>query len=534
MASALNIQGISFVLRGNGVKAIDLYTRSLSIREDIGDKNGVAGSLNNIGAVYNYQEDHSKALEYYTRSLVIEEEAGNKKGIASSLNNIGIIHMEQGDHALAIDFYTRGLKITEEIGDKFGAATSLSIIGESYLQQGQLSKSMDHFSQSLNIREEIGDTRGMATSLYSLGVIYLELGDYDKALDHCSRSLVLAEEIQVIAQQREACFCLYKTFKITGKGIQALEYHEKVLAFDDSLNVEETATKLQQMEFAKQILADSIRQQEEKLKIEMAHQLEVSRKEKSRNVFMAGGALLLLLAIGLYSRMLFVRKAKDRMEKEKDRSDNLLLNILPKEIAEELKEKGEAAARDFDVVSILFTDFKGFTQTSEKLSATDLVAEINVCFKAFDGIVGKYNIEKIKTIGDAYMCAGGLPVPDENAVSNTVKAGLEMQAFMIARKTERDVAGLPAFEMRLGIHTGPVVAGIVGVKKFQYDIWGDTVNTASRMESSSEVGQVNISEATYKLVKNNLEFGFTSRGKIEAKGKGELEMYFVNHSFSEG
>jgi class 3 adenylate cyclase len=207
--------------------------------------------------------------------------------------------------------------------------------------------------------------------------------------------------------------------------------------------------------------------------------------------------------------------------------ENLLLNILPEEIAQELKLNGKAEARDFDVVSILFTDFKSFTETSAKLSASDLVAEINICFECFDGIIEKYDIEKIKTIGDAYMAAGGLPVPTDDSVKNTVLAALEMQAFIEERKKTQDLKGKPAFEMRVGIHTGPVVAGIVGVKKFQYDIWGDTVNTASRMESSGEVGKVNISQATYELLKDDPDFAFESRGKIEAKGKGEMEMYFV-------
>ena len=157
----------------------------------------------------------------------------------------------------------------------------------------------------------------------------------------------------------------------------------------------------------------------------------------------------------------------------------------------------------------------------------ELVAEINSCFEAFDGVMGKYGIEKIKTIGDAYMAAGGLPISSEGSVKNTVMAALEIQAFIGKRKAERDTKGLPAFEMRVGIHTGPIVAGIVGVKKFQYDIWGDTVNTASRMESNGEAGKVNISQTTYELLKADPEFMFESRGKIEVKGKGELEMWFV-------
>jgi class 3 adenylate cyclase len=243
---------------------------------------------------------------------------------------------------------------------------------------------------------------------------------------------------------------------------------------------------------------------------------------------LGSGLILLLLAIGLHTRNRFVSRAKAEVEKEKKRSDELLLNILPEAVAEELKEKGEAEAQLFDEVTVIFTDFKGFTALSEQLSPKDLVRDLNECFSSFDSIIGKHGIEKIKTIGDSYMCVGGLPVPDENAVMKSILAGLEMQAFMTNRKVERDTVGLPAFEMRVGIHTGPVVAGIVGVKKFQYDIWGDTVNTASRMESSGEIGQVNISEATYELVKENSDLNFTFRGKVTAKGKGEMEMYFVS------
>ncbi|MBP7408598.1 MAG: nuclear transport factor 2 family protein [Flavobacteriales bacterium] len=215
------------------------------------------------------------------------------------------------------------------------------------------------------------------------------------------------------------------------------------------------------------------------------------------------------------------------LREEKKRSDDLLLNILPEEVAAELKVKGHADAKHFDKVTILFTDFKGFTQASEKMSPQELVEELNTCFKAFDGIITARGIEKIKTIGDAYMCAGGLPVPATSTPADVVHAALEMQAFMILRRIERDALGKPAFQMRVGIHTGPVVAGIVGVKKFAYDIWGDTVNTASRLESSGEVGQVNISASTYSLVKDEPGLSFTPRGKVQAKGKGEMEMYFV-------
>ena len=209
------------------------------------------------------------------------------------------------------------------------------------------------------------------------------------------------------------------------------------------------------------------------------------------------------------------------------KSENLLLNILPAEIAHELKTRGKSDARYFESATILFSDFIDFTETSAKLTAEELVEEINHCFKGFDAITEKFKIEKIKTIGDAYMVAGGFPLPSKNSVRNTVLAAIEMQTFMIRRKAQNEAANRTFFEMRVGVHTGSVVAGIVGVKKFQYDIWGDTVNTANRIENVGETGKVNISQATYELIKDDAVFTFKPRGKIEAKGKGEIEMWFV-------
>ncbi|MBS1938788.1 MAG: adenylate/guanylate cyclase domain-containing protein [Bacteroidetes bacterium] len=244
-----------------------------------------------------------------------------------------------------------------------------------------------------------------------------------------------------------------------------------------------------------------------------------------------------------------VMQRTDELRAEKKRSDVLLLNILPEEVAEELKAKGEAAAKLIDNATILFTDFKGFTTLSERMGPQELVRDLNECFSAFDRICERHGIEKIKTIGDAYMAAGGLPTPNTTHAVDAINAALEMRDFIAEGKAKKAAAGLPYFEVRIGVHTGPVVAGIVGVKKFQYDIWGDTVNTASRMESSGEVGQVNISGATYRLVNgeermangtdkdgihhspltnsHSPAFTFTPRGKVQAKGKGELEMYFV-------
>jgi len=222
-----------------------------------------------------------------------------------------------------------------------------------------------------------------------------------------------------------------------------------------------------------------------------------------------------------------VTERTEQLTNEKQKSDNLLRNILPEEVANELKQTGEAEAKQFNNVTVLFTDFRGFTTMSEKLAAKDLVKDLHECFSAFDRIVEQHRLEKIKTIGDAYMAAGGLPSANETHASDAVRAAFAMRTFVEEGKQRKIAKGLPYFEIRIGIHTGPVVAGIVGVKKFQYDIWGDTVNTASRMESSGEVNKINISKTTYECVKDKNEFVFENRGKIEAKNKGALEMYFV-------
>lgn len=220
-----------------------------------------------------------------------------------------------------------------------------------------------------------------------------------------------------------------------------------------------------------------------------------------------------------------VVKQKEELVVEKKKSDQLLLNILPYETAEELKERGKASVKHYDMVSVLFTDFVGFTKITERISHEDLIRELDQHFRAFDEIMEKYGIEKIKTIGDAYMCAGGLPVPNKNNPIKVVLAGLEMQRLVDKLNEKKKAEGHAVWNIRLGIHTGEAIAGVVGKKKFAYDIWGDTVNTASRIESGGETGKVNISGSTYGLVKGY--FNCTHRGKLPAKNKGEIDMYFV-------
>jgi class 3 adenylate cyclase len=228
-----------------------------------------------------------------------------------------------------------------------------------------------------------------------------------------------------------------------------------------------------------------------------------------------------------------IERRQKELKAEKTRTDALLLNILPAPIAKELQEKKKVTPRFYKMVTVMFTDFKGFTNIAADMSPGEIVRELDICFVAFDQIIEKYEqsvgrkcVEKIKTIGDGYMCAGGVPIENDTNPHDVVKVALALVQYMEARKQEKIRRNEPYFEIRIGINTGPVVAGVVGKKKFAYDIWGDAVNLASRMESSGEAGKVNISGETFKYIEN--QFFFTHRGKINAKNKGEVDMYFVD------
>lgn len=554
-AQALKSIGLVYYNKGDYIETLEFWHLSMNAFDSLGDKAGVANMMSNLGAVYFNKGDDASALDNYLKSLKLAEELGDTLRIVTTCINIGAVYSnKKATRNKELEYYMRALPLSEMIDDKDAIGTVSVNLGEIFLDRGILDSALYFFQKSLNAfdgsenlpytlinmgkvfrlqkdytkailfqsqaydyAKSLDSKNDMALALIALAETYTKKGDQKKALNYYLEAEALSKEIGANYQLKDAYQGLSYTYASMKDYGKAFQYQTLLLEIKDTLFNLDIEKKLGTLQFS-----FDLNKKESQISLltkdKEIQEQEIRRQKIVRNSFIGGFAIVLLFAS-------IVLKQRNRISKEKKRSEELLLNILPEETAEELKATGTAKAKSFDLVSVMFTDFKNFTQASERLSAEELVSEINFCYSEFDRIITKYGLEKIKTIGDAYMCAGGLPVPNETHAVDIIRAGLEFQDFIRRNKEKREKENLPFFELRLGIHTGPVVAGIVGIKKFAYDIWGDTVNTASRMESSGETGKVNISGYTYELVKDH--FICTHRGKIQAKNKGEIDMYFV-------
>jgi len=529
-----NNLSITNAVLGNMEESVSYALKALSIFENMNDSSNMAKIFNNLGARYSEMEYFDEALEYYQKAAEINESLKDSSKLAYNYGNMGLLYYDLLENEKALNYFHKAIALQDTLHDKFNFSISLHNLALGYNRIGEYKKAMKYEKRAYALSQEINDELGIITSLNGMAAIYKEKGEPLIALEYFHQSETIAKKIGAryylinIYESMAGLYAKTNDFK------NAFIYNQKFNTLKDSIMTTEKDKALQKVK----AYENEKKQQEIQLltKDTEIQKLNLKRQKTIRNSVMAVGALILLLSIGLLNRYRYVRKTRNELSEknkiinhEKERSDELLLNILPAETAEELKNTGQSEARHFDMVTVMFTDFKGFTFMAEKMSAKELVNDIDYCFKQFDKIVSKHNIEKIKTIGDAYMCAGGLPVANTTNPNDVVLAGLEIQQFMLDLKEKRIAENKPYFELRLGIHTGPVVAGIVGSRKFQYDIWGDTVNIASRMESSGEVGRVNISQMTYEKVKS--QFDCEYRGKIKAKNKGAIDMYFVNSPF---
>lgn len=513
-------KGNGFKLKGDYSKALDSYFQSIKFAQRYDQDERIGAIYISVGDTYSTMKDYETADTYYDKGILAIRNSNDSSRLATALLNSG----ESYFYANKLPKAYKNLEEAKEIfmvkNHELGLGYSLGNLGMVYSKQYKDVLAKDLLNQAIEIVEKYEDFYAVSVYNLFLANIAQKENNFENAFKYARRSLELAETYGLKKEKADASFLLFELHNRIGDRDSALFYHLSYIATRDSIRnleeIEKIALKTREFEVSqKQNEVDFLNEKNQHQKI---------------IVFSTAIALILIgiLAVVLYRNNSFIRKTNLIIEKERNKSDRLLKNILPEDTVNELKEFGKVKAQRFDSVSVMFTDFKSFTKHAEYLAPEDLVQSLDYYFSFFDQIVDKYKLEKIKTLGDSYMCASGLPFPQKDHAERIVLAAMEMVEFVEKSKQVKD-DNLIRFEMRIGISSGPVVAGVVGSKKFAYDIWGDTVNCASRMETNSEAGKINVSEDTHKLILD--KFYFSDRGEIYVKNKGNMKMYFVEGVF---
>lgn len=487
-------------LTSNPAKTVDYAHRASLLASELGDKRRECEAINLSAEGLYRRKQYTEATNRYNQAWHTARSAGLRDQALKSVERMKEIAEKQNDLKGALGWSNEMISYLKENSSAGGARDGGDAMRR---MENRLSEAE---AENRALREQIASLTGQSQVLETSNrTTEAQLKEVqEKTQEELSkRDLTITQ----IAHEKQK---IDSVARIKTRQVESMTREQ---AIQEAL----VANANLQIEAQKTLVAEA--------------KLAQKQSENLRNFAGLLAAFVFVLAVLFYMRFRAKKRTANELSsknalilEEQKRSDNLLLNILPPAIAEELKTNNKVAPRKYDQATVMFIDFTGFTGVSEKLTPEQLVEEIDFCFSNFDRIISQYRIEKIKTVGDAYICASGLS--DMNASpSDMVKAALEIQDFLQHVKAQRQSTGIPSFDARAGIHTGPVVAGVVGKRKFAYDIWGDTVNTAARMEEACEPGRVNVSETTYWLAK--YEFEWQSRGKIAAKNKGMMDMYYV-------
>jgi adenylate cyclase len=520
IAKSYNNLGSIYNSWGRFDTAIFYNDQSLKLKELLKDSAGMAITLNNIGVMYKSWGKYNSAIEYFEEALKIDRSLGKIQEIPKRLNNIGLAYNLQKQYNKALDIFKEALDMASEQKNKELIATIYSNMGSVYLNLQQTGEAIRYQELALDIYEELGSQANVATVLASLADIYRQKRSYNNAMDYLSRSTKIAEEINMRDQAQNNYMAYSELYSAMGNYSEALNYYKKFIAVKDTLYSEEIHKQITDFE----IRYESEKKDNEIILLkqnEVIQALKIKKQKIFRNSLIGGLGLSILLVFVIYLSLQQKRRNNKVIADEKAKSDKLLLNILPFEIANDLKERGNTEPKLYENVTVCFTDMVGFTQQAAKLEPKRLIGELNEIFTAFDTIVERHNCERIKTIGDSYMALCGLPRANSNHAENIIRSAVEMIQYLDKKNLESKIE----WQMRVGINTGNVIAGVVGIKKYLYDVFGDTINIASRMESCSDPMRINVSESTYDLVSD--KFKFEPRGEIEVKGKGAINMFFI-------
>ena len=536
--------GIVYVRQGNSDLALDALLKALRIFEQLGDKRGAASALDNIGIVHIRQGNLDRAFQVLFRARRFADSAHDERLVSIILNDLGIAYRTGLHFDSALICYERSLLLKEKLNDKQGSALTLNGIGIVYRQQAKYKEALSFFFRALALQEELSFQPGIATVLSDIAQTYFKLGMFSESIRYAERCMSVARGIGAKVELRNAYQTLADVHQRQGNVNLSYVYFRLYTAMKDSIFNEEIARKTSNLNSR----YEQETQEQRILLLEREKQVQRLELER-RSIIIYGlgalGVLTIALVGALWGRIRYRKRIEielnlknEELAEAHEESERLLLNTLPASIVERLK-RGEGVIADrYDSVTVLFVDIVGFSAIASLLSPEDLITLLDSIFSDIDAIATTYSLEKIKTVGDSYMLVGGAPERSEDHCVRVAKA-----AFAIQNAVKRTATGMNmAVNVRIGMHTGSVVAGVIGTKKFAYDLWGDTVNIASRMELHSESGKIHCTEAVYETLRKwenrqnqantgiAVHFTFEKREPMEIKGKGIMQTYFLGLS----
>ena len=486
-----------------GVYDKALQRTQLALRgfEQSKDQLGIADSYELMGNIYWKLQSGDQAGKYYQLCLDIRRKYGKPEQIADALNNMGFFNLHyQKKPKTALSYYREALRISQKAGYQAGIAHSYNSIGNFYLMQQDFPKSLEYNQKSLSLYQALGDRNRVVINTLIVGYLYQLLGAEATAESIYFEVIRMAAEIPSPSVTKDAYLNLSELYGLQGKEILHLEYYKRYADLADSILSAEATRNIANLQTQHEVEKQELENQVLRLDI-----------ERQRLIMLSAAIAILLILSGLF----FIIR-------EKRKSEKLLLNILPRKVASELKRHGTSQPQTFEGVSVLFSDFVNFTRISSTMSPGDLISELSQFFTEFDQAVEQYGCERIKTIGDAYLAVCGLPQAHPDHAARL----LQVAKAMLEAVNRHNQSSEQRWEIRIGLHCGTVVGGIVGTKKYIYDVFGDAINTASRMESNSHPMRINVSEDFYLQVQD--QESWEARPDAEVKGKGSMKMYFLS------
>lgn len=482
--------GATYADIGDFTEGLNHFIKALSINEELNDLSEISGTLDGIAGIYGELGFSDVSIEYYNKALLIAQNLQNKSLIARINGNIGITYFDAKLYDKALEHAYQALSISEEIGERRQVGFWLLTVGNALNEIGNKSEALEYYLRSLEVREnELNTTQGISETLHRIGEILLHQENYSEGIEKLEQALAVA----IRNKERFDQYIIHKSLS---------------MAYAQTNNYKAAFENFQKFhELEKQTQGEELKKQME----QFAAERKIAERDKQHAV----------------------ERAKH------EATEQLLHNVLPQSIVQQMIEGTRTIAKKLSNVSILFADIVNFTTLSQQITPDQLVEGLDAIFSEFDELAEKYGLEKIKTIGDAYMVVAGAPEPREDHAEAIAQMAIEMQLSM---RKFRAISTHEEIQIRIGIHTGEVVAGVIGKKKFAYDLWGDAVNTASRMESHGEAGKIHVTEAFAEalfgsipslsvpspITNPHVPITLEERGVLEIKGKGQLRTYFLS------